>query len=253
MSKVDLLSMSYVTTAAALTALFLAGTTKGLIGIGMPIVAVPLLCFVVPLPVAVALLSVPLVLTNIPQAISGDPLKVVVRRLLPIFFGLIGGIVIGVLLLTSVNPAALKPKPFVGVILIAVAGLIFFAPSLTISPALETIASPLAGLVGGVAGGLAALPGPFVFVYLIALGIQRDRFVQYSSMFLTVAAFLMTVALGGGGVMTWADVLISAAASIPIFLGMWLGTRLRQFVPPEKFRKVILGVVILSGVNLLVK
>jgi uncharacterized membrane protein YfcA len=34
---------------------------------------------------------------------------------------------------------------------------------------------------------------------------------------------------------------------------MWLGSGLRQFVPPEKFRKVILGVVILSGVNLMVK
>jgi uncharacterized membrane protein YfcA len=34
---------------------------------------------------------------------------------------------------------------------------------------------------------------------------------------------------------------------------MWLGARLRQFVPPEKFRKVILGVVIVSGVNLMIQ
>jgi uncharacterized protein len=249
MSQVNLLDMSIFTVTAVLLALVVAGMTKGLIGIGMPIVAVPLLCFVVPLPVAVALLTVPLVITNIPQAISGDPLKVVLRRLGPIFLGLVIGVAIGVLLLVSINPAALKP--FVGIILIAVAGLIFFAPSLSISPDFEMIASPLAGLVGGVAGGLAALPGPFVFVYLIALGIQRDRFVQYSSMFLTVAALLMTVALGGGGVMRWTDILISAAASVPIFLGMWLGTGLRQFVPPEKFRKVILGIVILSGFNLM--
>jgi hypothetical protein len=241
--------MSALAVVTVLLALVVAGMTKGLIGIGMPIVGVPLLCFVVPLPVAVALLTVPLVITNIPQAFSGDPLTVVLRRLGPIFLGLVIGVGIGVLLLISINPSALKP--FVGAILVAVAGLIFFAPSLTISPGLEMFASPLAGLVGGVAGGLAALPGPFVFVYLIALGIQRDRFVQYSSMFLTVAALMMTIALGGGGVMRWTDILISAAASVPIFLGMWLGTRLRQFVPPEKFRKVILGVVILSGLNLM--
>jgi hypothetical protein len=37
--------------------LFIAGMTKGVLGIGLPIVAVPLLATVVPLPVAVTLLA----------------------------------------------------------------------------------------------------------------------------------------------------------------------------------------------------
>jgi len=44
---------------------------------------------------------------------------------------------------------------------------------------------------------------------------------------------------------------VSAAAALPIFLGMWVGTHIRQLVSPELFRKVILGLVMVSGVNLI--
>ncbi len=215
----------------------------------MPIVAVPLLSLIVDLPSVVGLLSIPLIITNIPQAIIGDRPSVVVRRLMPIFAGLIVGVIIGVGLLTSINPVFMKPV--VGIILIAIALSLLFAPRLIIPQKYELYASPVAGLIGGIAGGIAALPGPFVFIYLLALGIKRDQFVQYSSMFLTVAATVMTIALGRAGVLGWSDALVSAMSSLPIFLGMWVGSHIRQFVSPEFFRKVILGVVMVSGLNLI--
>ena len=53
-----------------------------------------------------------------------------------------------------------------------------------------------------------------------------------------------------GGLLGWSDALVSAAAALPIFLGMWAGTFMRQFVSPGLFRKLILGVVVLSGLHL---
>jgi len=53
--------------------LFAAGMTKGVIGVGLPIVAVPLLSMIVPLPTAVAIVAIPLLLTNLTQACTGDP------------------------------------------------------------------------------------------------------------------------------------------------------------------------------------
>ena len=52
-------------------ALVTAGAAKGLIGVGMPIVAMPLVSHIIDLPAAVALLSIPLVLSNLRQAIEG--------------------------------------------------------------------------------------------------------------------------------------------------------------------------------------
>lgn len=250
MTHIDIVHLPAVSLLAILIVLFIAGTTKGLIGVGMPIVAVPMLCLIVDLPIVVGLLSIPLIITNIPQAVVGDRLGVVLRRLAPLFVGLIIGVFIGVSLLTTIRPEFMKPV--VGIILIVVALSLLFSPHLVVPRKYEPYASPVAGFIGGIVGGIAALPGPFVFMYLLALGIKRDKFVQYSSTFLTVAAAVMTITLGWKGVLGWGDALISAASALPIFIGMWVGSHIRQLVTPEVFRKIILGVVMVSGINLII-
>ncbi len=219
MTHFDIMHLSTATFVVLLMALFVAGTTKGLLGIGMPIVAVPLLNLIVDLRTTVILLAIPLMITNIPQAIEGDRIPIVLRRLWPILAGMVVGVGIGVTLLSMTNPSYLKPV--VGIILLSVCALMWFAPKLTVPPRIEPVASPAAGFVGGLAGGLAALPGPFVFVYLLALGLKRDQFVQYCSMFLVISAAVMTAFLHGKGVMGWTDAVISTLATLPIFAGMW--------------------------------
>ena len=59
-----------------------AGTVKGTIGVGMPVVALPLLSAFVEVRAAVALLSLPLVLSNIPQALENG--AAVARRAWPL-------------------------------------------------------------------------------------------------------------------------------------------------------------------------
>ena len=131
----------------------------------------------------------------------GDRIAVVLRRLWTVLAGMVVGVAVGVTLLSITDPAYLKPV--VGIILLSICALMWFAPKLAVPTQLETVASPAAGVVGGLAGGLAALPGPFVFVYLLALGLKRDQFVQYSSMFLVISATVMTAFLLGRGVMGW--------------------------------------------------
>lgn len=249
MSHIDLANLPLMSFAAILVALFVAGSTKGLLGIGMPIVAVPLLNLIVDLRVTVTLLAIPLIITNIPQAIAGDRISIVLRRLAPILLGMIGGVAVGVTLLSIADPVYLKPV--VGIILLAVTALMWFAPKLSVPAHVERFASPAAGAVGGLAGGLAALPGPFVFVYLLALGLKRDQFVQYSSMFLVLSAMVMTAFLGGRGVMDWRAAAISTLATLPIFAGMWAGGFVRHYVSQELFRKLILIVVAVSGSQML--
>jgi len=248
MAHIDLINMPMISVVGLCLMLLVAGTTKGLIGIGMPIVAVPLLNLIVDLPATVAILSIPLIISNIPQALDGEKTGAVLRRLLPVLCGLGVGVVVGVYLLTTVRVDLLKP--IVGVILIVVVCLMLFSPHFVVPREHEKYLGPVVGCVGGILGGLAALPGPFVFVYLLALGLSKDRFVQYSSMFLVVAATLMALTLGGMGALGWRDALVSTGAVVPILAGMALGTRLRSFVSPPMFRRAILAVVTISGVHL---
>src|SRR5689334_943170 len=63
--------------------LVVAGLLKGVFGVGMPIVAFPLLSMLVDVQTAVMLLSVPLVLSNIPQALEGGFVGQTLRNLAP--------------------------------------------------------------------------------------------------------------------------------------------------------------------------
>jgi uncharacterized protein len=104
------------------------------------------------------LLAIPLIITNIRQALEGDRVPIVLRRLWPVLAGMVVGVSIGVTLLSMMNPSYLKP--IVGIILLAVCALMWFAPKLTVPPRFEPVASPSAGLVGGLLGDLLRFLAP---------------------------------------------------------------------------------------------
>lgn len=228
--------------------LFLAGMTKGVIGVGLPIVAVPLLSMVVPLPTAVALVAIPVLVTNLSQACGGEPVVGVLKQLAPILAGTAVGIIGGVYLLTSLSPAVLRP--IVGGALMAVAALMLLAPKVRCPDRLVPVVAPLVGVGSGALGGLAGQAGPTVFLYLLARGFNGDRFVQYSSMYIVLASVALTLALGRAGALGLDGVLVSAVYTIPILFGMWVGQRLREVVSAGLFRKLVLGMIILAGLNM---
>ena len=108
--------------------LVIAGLVKGLIGVGMPIVAFPMLSMLVDVQTAVMLLSVPLVLSNIPQALEGGFIGKTLWSLGPGLAGMIPGIWIGVAVLLTVDLAAAKIVAGLSVILVA--ALTLLAPKL---------------------------------------------------------------------------------------------------------------------------
>src|SRR5438046_6177583 len=79
--------------------LVIAGLVKGVIGVGMPIVAFPMLSLLVDVQTAVMLLSMPLVLSNIPQALEGRLVAQTLLSLAPVLVGMIPGVWIGVAVL----------------------------------------------------------------------------------------------------------------------------------------------------------
>jgi len=57
--------------AAVACSLIVAGLLKGIIGVGMPVVALPLLLLFIDIKSAAMLLSMPLIFSNLPQALEG--------------------------------------------------------------------------------------------------------------------------------------------------------------------------------------
>src|SRR4029079_2197561 len=99
--------------------LVIAGLVKGAIGVGMPIVAFPMLSMLVDVQTAAMLLSIPLVLTNIPQALEGGFVGQTLWSLAPVVVGMLPGIWIGVAFLLNLDPAVAKIVAGASVILVA--------------------------------------------------------------------------------------------------------------------------------------
>ena len=170
-------------------------------------------------------------------------------QLMPVFLGMIPGLLLGVqvLLVLDANIA----KIAAGLVLMGVGGITLFAPKLQLQPRLVLPAGIAFGFLGGILGGVAAMAGPLVFIFLLAKGLRGREFTKEASLYLVVSSALLAVLLTASRQFTWLDVSVSTAAMAPVVLGMYLGQQMRDKVAPEKFKKLVLIAVIAAGAELL--
>jgi uncharacterized membrane protein YfcA len=227
----------------------LGGVVKGVTGVGLPLVLIPLTAQFLPLPVAVALLTVPMVATNVTQAMEGGHTRTAIRGMWPILIFVIVGLLIGVDLLLSIDRHLLSL--ILGTSFLALAALLGLMPRVRIGDATARWAGPAVGFAAGVLGGMSAMFGPPMIAYLVGRGTEPDLFVKQMAIFAFTASLTMLLALGGSGAMSPRDMLMSAAAVIPIQAGMPLGRWLRRRTKPQWFRIAVLIVLAAGGLDML--
>jgi len=88
-------------------------------------------------------------------------------------------------------------------------------------------------------------------LYIEALGLRRDAFVQALGMTFLVITSSLGVGLATNEIMTTELLLISALALAPSFLGLWLGRRIRRYVPEKTFRKIFFIWLAITGLFIL--
>jgi uncharacterized protein len=231
--------------------LVIAGLVKGMIGVGMPVVAFPLLSMLVDVQTSIMLLCMPLILSNIPQALEGGFVAKTLWSLTPVLVGMIPGVWIGVAVLLNADPAV--AKIVAGAVVILVAALILLAPKLQVKQRMIGPVGLGAGFCGGLLGGIAALSGPLVFIFLLAKGLSGREFTKEASMFLVVSSILLASALTSSRQFDWHDVLISTLATVPVVVGMLVGQKVSDAIPADAFKKLVVVAVLLSGAQLVWK
>jgi uncharacterized protein len=235
--------------AAVVCSLIVAGLLKGIIGVGMPVVALPLPSLFIDVKSAAMLLSMPLIFSNLPQALEGGKTGRSFMQLMPVILGTIPGLFLGVqaLLALDANAAGM----IAGLVLTGVGGVTLLAPKLQLQSRLVLPAGIIFGFFGGILGGVAAMPGPLVFIFLLARGLRGKAFTKEASLYLVVSAGLLAILLTASREFSWLDVSVSTAATAPVVLGMYAGQHMRDKIPPETFRKLVLIAVIAAGAELL--
>ena len=235
--------------AAVVCSLIVAGLLKGTIGVGMPIVALPLLSLFIDIKSATMLMSMPLIFSNLPQALEGGKTGQCLVQLMPVLLGMIPGLFLGVRVLLALD--ASLASIVAGLVLMGVGGVTLLAPKLQLQSRLVLPAGITFGFFGGILGGIAAMAGPIVFIFLLAKGLQGKAFTKEASLYLVVSAGVLAIFLTASREFSWLDVSVSTAAMLPVGLGMYAGQHMRDRIAPETFRKLVLLAVIAAGAELL--
>jgi uncharacterized protein len=228
-----------------------AGTVKGVIGMGMPTVSLALLTATVGLPSAMALLLAPTIITNIWQALVGGYLRQILRRLWPFLLASVVTVWLGVGVLARVDVRWLSGLLGVLIAFYALSGLFNLGLGKLVSRGryAAPVNGALTGLITGMTGS-SVFPG---VAYLQSLGLPRDMLIQAMGVLFVVTTAALGFSMGEQRLLSVELALLSLGAVIPAILGMQLGQRLRQRLSEATFRRVFLSGLLAMGGYLLVR
>ncbi len=224
----------------------LAGMLKGVIGMGLPTVAMGLLALVMPPVQAAALLVVPSMVTNVWQLAAGPSFAVLLKRFSTMMVTILVGTFAGIGLLTGDGGA--MATAILGAVLAAYGVVGLRATRFIISNQSERWLSPAVGLITGV---LTGATGVFVIPavpYLNSLGLKKDDLIQTLGLSFTVSTVALAIGLAANGKFELTAATRSLLAVLPALGGMFLGQRIRNRLKPELFRRwFFIGLLILGA------
>ena len=228
----------------------LAGTVKGMIGLGLPTVAMGMLGLAIAPAQAAALLIIPSIVTNTWQLVAGGQLRELIKRLWSMQVCILLGTGLGVLWL-SVDSGGWAVRALgAALLLYALVGL--FLPALRVPASAERWAGPVCGLITGI---ITSATGVFVIPavpYLQALSVNKNQLVQALGLSFSVSTLALAAGLYWRGALGGGELNASVLALLPAMLGMWLGQCLRQRISAALFKRVFFVGMAVLGAHLLI-
>jgi len=171
------------------------------------------------------------------------------RKLWPFVAGAALGVPVGVTILTWANPAHVRAG--VGGFLVLYGLYALFRPAMNPVKQGGAAADAGVGFLNGVLGGMTGLAGILVTIWCGLRGWPKD---QQRTIFqpVAVAIFLMSALwLGAKGAIT-PDTIKLFVIGLPVLIaGTWLGLKLYGRLDEASFRKVVLVLLLASGVVLI--
>ncbi len=220
---------------------------KGVTGVGLPILAIPVLANAFGVERAVVVLVLPGMISNLWLIWVHRSEAALTLRLAPFLLaGMLGGI-LGTWLLSAASPYLLNLllAVWLGLYLL----LLLLRPQFRIPHAGRL--SPAFGLLAGMTQGATGISAPIIAPFLSSLGLVGAQFV-----FAITAAFTL-LAIGQMGailhyhLLTPQRLLEGIVALVPVALFLPLGTRWARRISPRTFSRMLIAVLIAMELRLL--
>jgi uncharacterized membrane protein YfcA len=226
------------------------GFAKGVVGFALPLIALSLAGSFLPYPVAVSVLIVPMLVSNLAQALRQGigPAFETLRR-----FWLLNLVLVVVIALAAQLVVALPDRFLFGLLGVTVS--VFGASQLAgwrprFPAHHRRLVEVGVAVVAGFFGGLSGIWGPPIIMYLIATGLAKVEFVRAQSLSFLLGSVVLLLAHLRSGVLNPVTLPVSAWMVLPTMAAMVVGYRVHDRLDQERFRKVTLAVLVLTGLNL---
>ncbi len=226
-----------------------AGFAKGTTGMGLPLVATPILAGIFGPKAAVVIVTIPIFAANSILLLQGWRRLDVLRGVAPIILASAVGTMIGVNLL-----ALLDQRTFA--ILISIMVVIFLArgdrligddPGATRA----RILGPGVGFVGGILQGTTSIASPLIGSFFHARKMDRHDYVIVLAAIFELNAAIQLIGYSLLGLYTPDIVAIGLVGLVPTLLALMVGIYFRGRLDQRRFRQLIVVLLVLSVANLL--
>ena len=236
--------------AMATIGFFLGGLLKGVVGMGLPLVAIPIVAIAMPVAQAIPLMLAPGYVMNLIQVRQTWHARTSLLPWWPALLGIAIGIVVGVQIATSA-PEDLVRGVLGGLVIVFV--LMGFAhielpPRFANNRAVGFGMGGLTGLSGGLTGGF----GATLAMYLLACRLEKDRFVWLIGVMMFLGVIVLTASLVAAGSFKADQLAATLAVLAPSWLGLTVGGHVRKKVSQRVFRNTAMIALLIMGVSLVV-
>ena len=230
-------------------AFFAGGVSKGVIGLGMPLIVIPTVASVINPVTAIALIAVPSISSNIWQVWHTGYHRQTLARFWTFIVAVAITITLAAFVLVRTDTQAAALAMGIVVLLFTAARSMSF--NWRTSPEAERWLSPAVGAFCGFVGGVTGIFSPPLSMYIVSLRLPKEEFIAAMAMLLLCGAIPLFGTLAANGVLTVDILVASTLGAIPAMIGVMVGTRLRNRISQTVFERALLVVLFLIGLNLL--
>ena len=227
------------------------GFVKGILGLGMPMVALPTLTAAFGLRQAIGIILVPVLISNVWQLWTHrEALRESAMAFMPGFLaGGFVGVSLGTVALVNLPERGLEAG--LGAMLLAYVLLRLTRPTFMVTvPLARRVAVPV-GVAAGAVQGATGIVAPVGVTYINAMRMARTgTLVAVSTMFLVFGA-VQLAALSVAGVYRLEWLWMGLFALLPVAVAMPLGEAVGRRLPAALFDRMILVLLTLMGLKML--
>ncbi|MFK5927318.1 MAG: sulfite exporter TauE/SafE family protein [Desulfuromusa sp.] len=228
-----------------------AGSIKGLTGIGFSTSCLPIMALRLDLKVAIPLVIVPSIVSNIAVMVQAGNFRKAINRFWPLYVANIPGLLLGLAVLVAINVNS--ARAVLALVLIAYALWALSNKTVLLSKKWERRLKLTAGFCNGFVNGLTGSQVMPVLPYLLSLNLNKNDFVQAINISFTLSSFVMLLGMNRLGYLSPQVLLLALFGLIPVLATVYIAGRLQKYLTGTSHRKLVLSFLLIMGLILLVR